>query len=342
MANSCISDMNLILVGAGERGLPYADALSRLGVLAAVCDADEGSACAKNYSVPHYANVDEAIQHEEFDGAIVATPEDTHFEMASKLLDAKKHLFVEWPLTRDVTECDSLLHLAERRKIVLSCGHTDELYTREAGMIRQIASQAEHGSLVALGIYKRYGVPSGKDADTSTSSLLPSIIRDSLMHDVDIANSLYGDAPTAVFMRVGNIRHGNVTKRGTSSVTLGYGNGRLATFLSNWVTPGPILRLEASFENASVVWNMLDGSVNVEGTDCKVEPDNCSVSDDDDSSIQNRNTDRISTTLQDFLDDIRHKKHGTTGARHALATAKIAEAALLSDKRGIPIYLDLR
>ena len=75
--------------------------LSELGVLVAICDAnlEKSKEYGEKYSVNYYQSVDELLKLEEFDGAFVVTPTSTHTEIAMKLLESKKHVFVEKPMT---------------------------------------------------------------------------------------------------------------------------------------------------------------------------------------------------------------------------------------------------
>ena len=119
--------MKIALIGVGGWGKNLARVLSELQVLSAICDLDSAKAreFAQKYSVNHYDSVDSLIESEEFDGVIVATPTSTHTDIATKLLQAKKHTFVEKPLTHDSTEGDKLAEIAEKNKVILTCGYIE-------------------------------------------------------------------------------------------------------------------------------------------------------------------------------------------------------------------------
>ena len=92
--------MKIVQIGTGGWGKNHARILSELGVLVAVCDTslEKSKEFGEKYSVNHYESLDELINSEEFDGAFVITPTSTHVEITMKLLEAKKHVFVEKPL----------------------------------------------------------------------------------------------------------------------------------------------------------------------------------------------------------------------------------------------------
>src|SRR5215471_2557739 len=58
------------------------------------------------------------------DGVIVATPVETHFELARAALQAGKHALVEKPLAMTSAQRREFIAIAEERKRVLMLGHT--------------------------------------------------------------------------------------------------------------------------------------------------------------------------------------------------------------------------
>ena len=74
----------------------------------------------KKYSVNHYESLDELLESENFDAAFVVTPTSTHMEIVSRLVEARKHVFVEKPLTYKSGDGEKLLEIAKRKKVQLS------------------------------------------------------------------------------------------------------------------------------------------------------------------------------------------------------------------------------
>jgi len=93
--------MKIVQIGTGGWGKNHTRVLSELGVLAAICDSDsqKSKEYGEKYSVNNYSSLDELLNNEEFDRAFVVTPTSTHTEIAKKLIDSKKHVFVEKPMT---------------------------------------------------------------------------------------------------------------------------------------------------------------------------------------------------------------------------------------------------
>ena len=93
--------MKIVQIGTGGWGKNHARILSELGVLVAVCDSnlERSKEYGEKYSINYYESLDKLLDSEEFDGAFVVTPTSTHTEITMTLLEAKKHVFVEKPMT---------------------------------------------------------------------------------------------------------------------------------------------------------------------------------------------------------------------------------------------------
>src|SRR5215471_7738259 len=61
------------------------------------------------------------------DAVIVASPTRTHRAVAGAALAAGRHCLVEKPLATDAAECDELLGIAERARLVLHVGHVERM-----------------------------------------------------------------------------------------------------------------------------------------------------------------------------------------------------------------------
>ena len=61
----------------------------------------------QNYpSVAHTTNVHQILKDPDIDAIVIATPISSHFTLVKKALEYKKHVFVEKPLTKTVTDAD--------------------------------------------------------------------------------------------------------------------------------------------------------------------------------------------------------------------------------------------
>ena len=71
-------------------------------------------------SVAVSRDIGAVLNNPSIDGVIVATPVETHFELARAILQAGKHALVEKPLSMTSAQCRELNAIAEERKRVLA------------------------------------------------------------------------------------------------------------------------------------------------------------------------------------------------------------------------------
>lgn len=101
----------ILIVGCGSIGERHLRCLAR-GELAhlTVCDPNPGlqKKIAREYSVPVFAGMNEALASGHFDGAIICTPANTHVSIALTLLHRNIALLIEKPLSTSLAQLDEL------------------------------------------------------------------------------------------------------------------------------------------------------------------------------------------------------------------------------------------
>jgi len=89
------------VVGCGNWGKNLLRNFAHLGALAVACDANEENLrlIKTEFKAIRVTNSFESILVDEtVEAVVVATPSDTHFELARKSLTSGKHVYVEKPL----------------------------------------------------------------------------------------------------------------------------------------------------------------------------------------------------------------------------------------------------
>ncbi|MCH7648124.1 MAG: Gfo/Idh/MocA family oxidoreductase [Thaumarchaeota archaeon] len=311
--------MKIVQIGVGGWGKNHTRILSQLGVLSAVCDTDsqKSKEYGEKYSVNHYESFDDLLSSEEFDGAFVVTPTSTHTEIATKLLEAKKHVFVEKPMTYKSEDGEKLAKLAEKNKVILTCGYI-ERFNPAVDVVKKFVKEKKFGELVMLEFHRENRMPLHiKDV---------GIIYDTSVHDIDTANWLFDDMPHVVFARAGKIKHEH---EDFASIMLGYKDDKVAIISSNWITPKKVRKFNAVCTDAIISSDFITQEIIVEKND-KTE------------TVQNEKQEPLLLEIQSFLGTIDGKNEQVVKSQEAVNVTKIAEAALLSSQKGIPIYLDLK
>ena len=130
--------MKIIQIGIGGWGKNHSRILSEFGVLSAICDMNEERAkeFGEKYDVSHYNSLDEIMIKEDFDGAFICTPTSTHSEIATKLIENKKHVFVEKPMTYLTEEGEKLVAEAKKNRVILTSGYI-ERFNPAVGRVKE-------------------------------------------------------------------------------------------------------------------------------------------------------------------------------------------------------------
>ena len=311
--------MRIAQIGVGGWGKNHVRVLSEIGTLSAVCDIDHKLAkeFGEKYSVNYYKSLDELLDSENFDAAFVVTPTSTHMGIASRLLEARKHVFVEKPLTYKSKDGEKLVEIAKRKKVQLQCGYI-ERFNPAVNTVKKIISDGNIGDLIMLEFHRENQIPTHiKDV---------GIIYDTSVHDIDTANWLFNDMPNLVFARAGKIKH---EFEDYATIMLGYNNNKTAIISSNWITPKKIRKFSAVCTNATISSDFITQEVIV----------NKEITSD---VIDIQRQEPLKLEILDFINAIENNNEQRPKPMDAVNVTKIAEAALLSSEKGIPIYLDLK
>jgi predicted dehydrogenase len=86
------------------------------------------------------------FQQPEISAVVIATPVATHFDLAVRTLKAGKHVFVEKPLARNVTEVEQIGALAKQKNLVVMVGHTF-LFNAAVRYVKELIDAGELGDV---------------------------------------------------------------------------------------------------------------------------------------------------------------------------------------------------
>ena len=291
--------MKIVQIGTGGWGKNHTRILSQLGVLTAICDVDDNRSkeYAEKYSVKNFQSIEDMIASEEFDGAIIATPTSTHVEIAKKLLQAKKHVFVEKPMTYKAEDGEMLANLAEKNRVILTCGYI-ERFNPAVDTVKTIIDEKRYGDLVMLEFHRENRMPLHiKDV---------GIIYDTSVHDIDTANWLFGDMPHVVFARAGKIKHEH---EDFASIMLGYRNDKVAIISSNWITPKKTRKFNAVCTDAVISSDFITQEIIIEKNEENI-------------TIQNEKKEPLLLEIQSFLGAIEGKNQQLVLSQEAINVTK--------------------
>jgi len=174
--------------------------------------------------------IERVLADPEVDAVIVATPVDTHYDLAARVLEAGKHVFVEKPLAHSTELADALADMAAARGRILMCGHTF-LYSPPVRAIKRMISEGKLGDIyfisssrVNLGLHQR---------DVS-------VIWDLAPHDFSILLYWLSEMPTSVRA----IGRDSIVKgiADVAFVTMTFASGIIANIELSWLAPSKLRR----------------------------------------------------------------------------------------------------
>src|SRR6202047_3824398 len=162
------------VIGVGHIGSNHARLYAEIdsAEFAAVYDVDLGRAAsiAKKYRAAVAGSLEEFA--EMVDAASVATPTNTHYEVAQPLLDRGKHLLIEKPITDNTTHASHLAEIAARKGLVLQGGHVE----RFNPVLSALESRLTHPRCIEAHRLSPY-------PDRSTDI---GVVLDLMIHDLEI------------------------------------------------------------------------------------------------------------------------------------------------------------
>lgn len=178
------------------------------------------------------------------DAVIIATPAQTHYELAHQALLAGKHVLCEKPLSLSETEIETLSQLATARHLVLMVGHTFlfntgiqyiQTHLHELGELYYI-----HASRTNLG-------PVRHDV---------SVVADLATHDFSILMALLQGLPLEISARGQSFLQPGF--QDLAFITLQYPDKVLAHVHVSWLCPVKVRQLTIVGRQKMLTWNDLN------------------------------------------------------------------------------------
>ncbi len=117
-----------------------------------LCDASEDARLKMAQTLPEArltGDLEELLGDEELDAVVLATPVPTHAALATRVLEAGKHCFVEKPLATTVADAQMAVDAAARAGRLLMVGHLLE-YHPAVAQLKALVDGGELGELFYL------------------------------------------------------------------------------------------------------------------------------------------------------------------------------------------------
>jgi len=194
-------------------------------------------------------HLDEMLEDETLDAVAVVTPVGTHYDLAMRVLEAGKHVYVEKPLAASSDDARALIPAAYERRLVLMPGHTF-LYSPPVIRIRDLIRSGELGEIYFISMSR---------VNLGLHQSDVSVIWDLAPHDFSILLYWLDQAPTRIF----TMGRACIMPRqdDVAFINCEFESGTIAHVELSWLAPSKLRRTTVVGSDKMVVYD-----------DCSNEP----------------------------------------------------------------------
>ncbi len=232
--------MRIAVIGAGAIGLTHCQTIAGTEgfELAGIADPfDGGAALAARFGTRHYRDHGALLAAERPDGAIVATPNETHVAIALDCLAAGVPAIVEKPLANTLAEAETLLAAARRTGLPVLVGHHRRHDTR-VQRARALIEAGTLGRLVCVSVAAclmkpdDYFAPEWRRTPGVGGTFLINLI-----HEIDLLRYLCGEIVSLSAYASSATR--GLAVEDTGAITFELASGALASLVVSDTAAGP-------------------------------------------------------------------------------------------------------
>ena len=175
--------MKVCVIGVGYWGIKHVDEYIQLGHDVIICDKSQENIknCKERFDTVEVKNLETILNEKEVTCVRICTPNDTHYDIASKCLIAKKHVFLEKPISTNIDDANKLIELSERNNVIFQVGHIYR-FNNSVQKARELINNLELGHIYSVNFTWTNFEPVFNDKE---------IILDLGIHPVDIIDNIF-------------------------------------------------------------------------------------------------------------------------------------------------------
>jgi len=186
----------VVIVGAGRMGCHHAQAIARAEHLhlAGIVESDSSrhEPLARQFRCVVASDLEDVVARTSPQAAIVATPDDTHVELASRAIGLGLHVLVEKPLAPSPGPARDLVEFAHRSGSMLLDGLVERFNPAWSTFLRHISLV---GTPIGLEVVRRGRRPTRADS---------GVLLDLGIHDLDLLHRWLGALPEHLALASGS------------------------------------------------------------------------------------------------------------------------------------------
>lgn len=273
----------------------------------------------------------EIINDKEIEAVVIATPVETHYELAKASLLNNKHTLVEKPFTLNLNQAEELVSISEKVKKILMVDH---VFVYNPAVIR-MKDIIKNGDIGELRYYDAVRINLGLFQEDV------NVLWDLAVHDISILLYIYDKKPISVSAT--GMSHLKNSIENIAYITLFYDSDFIAHINVSWVSPVKIRRIIVGGSLKMLIYDDIEPTEKIKIYDAnyyiksviKEEERHRILIDYRLGDIyvpKIQQVEALSNVVEDFLDSITKNRLPISNGYFSLEVMKILEKANLSIK----------
>jgi predicted dehydrogenase len=210
-----------------------------------LCDVDTARLAKYRHRHPDThvtTHFDRVLADPGVDAIVLATPVDTHYELALDALEAEKHVFIKAPLATAAELADDVAAVARQRRRIVMCGQTF-LYSATVRAVKRMIDTGMVGDIYCI---------SSSRASLEPDHRAGSVIWDLGPHDFSILLYWLNELPTSVRALGRESMVSDVPD--VAFVAMSFTSGIVANVELSWLSPSKLGRTVVVGSERTVVY----------------------------------------------------------------------------------------
>ncbi len=260
----------------------------------------------------------------DLDAIAIATPVDTHYNLAKEVLEKGKHVWVEKPFTSSSSQAEELIGIASAKNLKIFVDHS-YLYTGAVKKIKELIDKGELGEIIYfdsvrinLGLFQH---------DVN-------VIWDLAPHDLAIMQYILKDKKAIGVTACGVSNYSEVENLAQLSIHF-KDNSCFAHFHVNWTSPVKIRKIIIAGKKKMLVFDDLENLEKIKIYDCGIDITSTEILHNalvqyrtgDMYSPKIEQTEALNSAAKEFINCIIENREPLTSGKDGLEVVRILEAS---------------
>ena len=276
-------------------------------------------------------SLDDVLRNDQIQGVALATPAETHTDLAIQSMLAGKNVFVEKPMAMNLENAEKMKKVAEETSQILMVGHLLE-YHPAVLKLREMIASGELGKINYI-YSNRLNFGKVRTEENALWSFAP--------HDVAVILRLIGQTPVEVSSCGGSYLTNGISD--TTMSNLRFSEESRAHIFVSWLHPFKEQRLVVVGDKKMAIFN----DVAPFGEKLQLYPQNVEfdgpipiLKKEDAEFVEHANTEPLREECNHFLDCIQSRKQPLTNAQSGIDVLKVLHACQQSiEQNGVLVSL---